>query len=116
MQLIAGDGRAFGDVAQRNFDVELGQRVLHQPGVGHQFLLRFGRLDILIGELKEIHRTEAGNFLSWEGAATDIGFFFTGGASSPRTKYCPTPLGLPADRSRVHYFGLLRLRYPVEAL
>src|ERR1043166_4378989 len=41
----AGDGRPFGDVAQRDFDVELAQRLLHQPGVGHQLLFGFRRPD-----------------------------------------------------------------------
>ena len=45
MQFVARDGRAFGDVAERNFDVELRQRLLHEPRVGHQFLLGLGRLE-----------------------------------------------------------------------
>ena len=30
---------------ERNFDVELRERLLHEPRVGHQFLLGLGRLD-----------------------------------------------------------------------
>ena len=45
MKFVARDGRALGDVAERNFDVELRERLLHEPRVGHQFLLRLGRFD-----------------------------------------------------------------------
>ena len=56
MQFVAGDGRAFGDVAQRNFDVELRQRLLHQARVGHQFFFGLGRLDGRVRVLEKIHR------------------------------------------------------------
>jgi hypothetical protein len=39
MQFVAGDGRALGDVAERNLNVELRECLLHEPCVGHQFLL-----------------------------------------------------------------------------
>ena len=58
MQLVAGDGGALGDVAQRHLDVELGQRLLHQPRVGHQLLLRLGGLDGRVRVLQEIQRRQ----------------------------------------------------------
>jgi hypothetical protein len=45
-------------VAQRHLDVELRERLLHEPRVGHQFLLRLGRLDGLVRVLEEIHRRQ----------------------------------------------------------
>ena len=44
MQFVAGDRRAFGNVAQLDRDLELGQRLLHEPRVGQQFLFGLGRL------------------------------------------------------------------------
>ncbi len=35
MQLVARDGRAFGDVTERNLDIELREGLLHEPRVGH---------------------------------------------------------------------------------
>ena len=58
MQFVARDGRAFGDVAERNLDVELRERLLHEPRVGHQFLLRLGRLDGHVRVLEKIHRRQ----------------------------------------------------------
>ena len=65
MQLVAGDGGAFGDVAQRNLDVELRERLLHQPRVGHQLLLRLGGLDGRVRVLQEIHAAATGSCRSW---------------------------------------------------
>jgi len=56
MQFVAGDGRAFGDVAERNFDLELRERLLHEPRVGHEFLLGLGRLEGHVRVLEKIHR------------------------------------------------------------
>ena len=42
VQFVAGDGGALGDVAQGDLDAELGQRALHQAGVGHQLFLGLG--------------------------------------------------------------------------
>jgi hypothetical protein len=39
MQFVTRDRRTLGDVAEGNFDVELRKGLLHQPRVGHQFLL-----------------------------------------------------------------------------
>ena len=58
MQFVARDGRAFGDVAERHLDVELRERLLHQPRVGHQFLLRLGRLERQVRVLEEIQRRQ----------------------------------------------------------
>ena len=58
MQFVARDGRAFGDVAERDLDVELRERLLHEPRVGHQFLLRLGRLDGHVRVLEKIHRRQ----------------------------------------------------------
>ena len=44
MKFVPRDGRPFGDVAQRDLDIELRQRLLHQPRIGHQLFFRFGRL------------------------------------------------------------------------
>jgi hypothetical protein len=59
MQFVAGDGRPLGDVAERNLDVELRQRLLHEPRVGHQFLLGFGRLD---GHCRVQEKSSEGNW------------------------------------------------------
>ena len=56
MQFITRDGRAFRDVAEGNFDVELRQRRLHEPRVGHEFFLGLGRLDCHVRVLKKIKR------------------------------------------------------------
>ena len=58
MQFVAGDGGAFGDVARGDFDVELGQGLLHEAGVGHQFLLGLGRLERGVGALEEVQRRQ----------------------------------------------------------
>ena len=58
MQFIARDRRAFGDVAERHFNVELRERLLHEPGVGHQFLLGLGRLGRHVRVLEKIHRRQ----------------------------------------------------------
>jgi hypothetical protein len=58
MQFVARDGRAFGDVAERNLDVELRERLLHEPRVGHQLLLGLGRLDRHVRVLEKIHRRQ----------------------------------------------------------
>ena len=58
MQFVARDGRAFGDVAERNLDVELRERLLHEPRVGHQFLLGLGGLDGHVRVLEKIQRRQ----------------------------------------------------------
>ena len=58
MQFVARDGRAFGDVAERDLDVELRERLLHEPRVGHEFLLGLGRLDGHVRVLEKIHRRQ----------------------------------------------------------
>ena len=58
MQLVAGDGRTLGDVAERDLDLELRERLLHEPGVGHQLLLGFRGLDGQIRVLEEIERRQ----------------------------------------------------------
>ena len=58
MQFVARDGRAFGDVAERNLDLKLRERLLHEPRVGHQFLLRFGGLDGQVRVLEKIQRRQ----------------------------------------------------------
>ena len=58
MQFVARDGRAFGDVTERDLDVELRERLLHEPRVSHEFLLGLGRLDGHIRVLEKIHRRQ----------------------------------------------------------
>ena len=43
VQLVTGDRGAFGDVAQFDRDLELRQRLLHQPSIGQQLLFGFRR-------------------------------------------------------------------------
>ncbi len=56
MQFVARDRRAFGDVAQLHFDVELRERLLHKPRALHQLLLRFGRHEVRFGKVQQIQR------------------------------------------------------------
>src|ERR1017187_2375446 len=56
MQFVTSNCRPFGDVAQRNFNVELRERLLHEPRIGHEFFLRLGRFDGHVRVLKKIHR------------------------------------------------------------
>ena len=56
MKFVTRDGRPFGDVAERDFDVELRERLLHEARVGHQFLLGLGGLDGHVRVLEKIHR------------------------------------------------------------
>src|SRR5208282_6482699 len=58
MKFVTRDGRAFGDVAERNFDLELGERLLHQPRVGHQFLLGLRGLYGQVRVLEKIQRRQ----------------------------------------------------------
>ena len=58
MQFVARDGRALGDVAERDFDVELRERLLHQPRIGHQFFFGLRRLDRHVRMLEEIQRRQ----------------------------------------------------------
>ena len=56
VQFVARDGWALGDVAQRHFDVELRERALHEPRVGHQLLFRLRWPHGLIRQVQEVHR------------------------------------------------------------
>ena len=55
MQFVSRDRRTLGDIAERNFNLELRECLLHQPRIGHQFLLRLGRLQRQVRVLEKIH-------------------------------------------------------------
>ena len=57
-QFVPSDGRSLGDISQRDFNIELGQRLLHQARIGHEFLFRLGRLHHRVGMLKKVERGE----------------------------------------------------------
>ena len=56
VKFVTGDGRPLGDVAQGDFDVELGEGLLHEAGIGHEFVFGLGGLGGGIGVLEEIER------------------------------------------------------------
>ena len=58
MQFIARNRRAFSDVTQRHINIELRQRLLHQPRVRHEFLFGLCRLDRHIRQLQKIERRQ----------------------------------------------------------
>ena len=58
MQFVTRNRRAFGDVAERNLDVELRECLLHHPRVRHQLFLRLRRLHRHVGMLEKIHRRQ----------------------------------------------------------
>ena len=78
MQFVAGDRRAFGDVAQGNFDVELGQRLLDQASVGHQVFLRFGRPNGWVGIVEQVQRRQLIITDQRRGGDSDGFLFFRG--------------------------------------
>src|SRR6187399_1483432 len=56
MQFVTSYGRPFSDIAQFDRDLELGERLLHEPGIGEQLFFRLSRFEIGIGMLKESQR------------------------------------------------------------
>ena len=71
MQLVAGNGGAFGNVAKRDINVELAKCLLHEPRVRHQFLLRLRGLYRQVRMLEKIERRQLVIPDEWRGSNRD---------------------------------------------